>query len=106
MCSIHLIEHASSPLISHTTRCLDLETHHSTVKKVGKPMVLICARFLGYMLIEAPVDAGREGFASEVARCIDDEALQAQAELYKNHFLRVRSLCRQLDSEVNNRFSS
>ncbi|KAF8875055.1 hypothetical protein BD779DRAFT_1613478 [Infundibulicybe gibba] len=68
-------------------RCLDLEDHHATVEKTGILTVLICARLLGYMLIEAPVDAGREDFATEVIRCADDEALQALANLYKNHLI-------------------
>ncbi|KAF8895162.1 hypothetical protein BD779DRAFT_1668499 [Infundibulicybe gibba] len=69
-------------------RCLDLEDRHTSVKMSGKLTVLICARFLGFMLVEAPVDAGREDFASEVVRCTDDEALQALANLYKNHLIR------------------
>ena len=69
-------------------KCLDLENRHATVAKSGNLTVLICARFLGYMLVEAPSDAGRQNIASEIIRCPSDEALQALAELYKNHFMR------------------
>ena len=50
--------------------------------------VLICARLLRYMLTEALSDAGREWFALEVVGCLDDEEIQALANLYKDHFIR------------------
>ena len=68
--------------------CLGLEDRHAAVTKSGNLTVLICARFLGYMLVEAPSDAGRDNIASEIIRCANDEALQTLAELYKNHFIR------------------
>jgi hypothetical protein len=39
------------------------------------------------MILEAPEDEGREYFASEVNRCLDDEELQGLAEVYTNHLL-------------------
>ncbi|KAF8879045.1 hypothetical protein BD779DRAFT_1676583 [Infundibulicybe gibba] len=77
-------------LASHCAydRCLDLECRNTVVKKTGPLTVLMCARFLGYILIEAPTHVGREYFALEVVRCDEDEAIQALAELYKNHFIR------------------
>lgn len=69
--------------------CLDLERRHSQVKPCGTLQVLVCARFLGYMLLEAPTNAGREDFASEILRCMGDDELQKLAEAYKDHFLRV-----------------
>ena len=69
-------------------KCLDLEDRHAAVTKSGNLTVLICARFLGYMLLEAPSEDGRTNIASEIVRCSSDEALQGLAELYKNHFMR------------------
>jgi len=70
-------------------RCLDLERRHTAVKKLenGKLEVLVCARFLGYMILEAPTDEGRSEIASEIIRSIDDQTLQKLGELYKNHFV-------------------
>ncbi|KAF8879585.1 hypothetical protein BD779DRAFT_1146539 [Infundibulicybe gibba] len=68
-------------------KCLELEDHHAVVKKTTKLTVLVCARLLGYMLVEALEDATREEFASEIVRCTDDEALQALAGLYKDHLI-------------------
>ena len=72
-------------------RCLDLETRHMEVPKHGRLDVLVCARMLGYMLLEAPTEEGRMDFASEVVRCghDGDKALQSLAELYKDHLFRV-----------------
>lgn len=69
--------------------CLDLERRHGQVKQCGTLQVLVCARFLGYMLLEAPTNTGRKGFASEILRCLGDNDLQNLAEAYKDHFLRV-----------------
>jgi hypothetical protein len=69
--------------------CLDLERRHGQVKQYGALQVLVSARFLGYMLLEAPTNAGRKDFASEILRCIGDDDLQKLAESYKDHLLRV-----------------
>lgn len=72
-------------------RCLDLEKRHAEVPKHGRLDVLVCARMLGYVLLEAPTEEGRMEFASEVIRCSHDgdKELQSLAELYKDHLLRV-----------------
>ena len=59
--------------------------------KYGRLDVLVCARMLGYVLLEAPTEEGRMEFASEVIRCGNDgdKELQSLAELYKDHLLRV-----------------
>ena len=69
--------------------CLDLERRHGQVKQCGNLQVLVCARFLGHMLLEAPTNAGRRDFASEILRCTGDDDLQKLAGAYKDHFLRV-----------------
>lgn len=70
-------------------RCLSLEVRHDRVLQCGDMEVLVCARFLGRMILEAPEDEGREYFASEVNRCLDDEELQGLAEVYTNHLLYI-----------------
>ena len=69
-------------------RCLDLEDRRTAVNKSGTLEVLVCARFLGYMLIEAPSATGRIEFATNVVRCVNYEAIQDLANMYKNHFIR------------------
>ena len=54
-------------------KCLSLEGRHDKVLQSGNMQVLVCARFLGRMILEAPEDEGREDFASEVKRCVGDE---------------------------------
>jgi hypothetical protein len=71
------------------SKCLDLESRHAQVSKHGDLEVLVCARFLGFMILEAPTDNGRKEFATEVLRCNSDDDLQKLADLYKNYFLRV-----------------
>lgn len=68
-------------------KCLSLEGRHDQVLQSGNMQVLVCARFLGRMILEAPEDEGREDFASEVKRCVGDEELQSLAEVYTNHLL-------------------
>ncbi|CAA7265221.1 unnamed protein product [Cyclocybe aegerita] len=84
---------ASSQFIPHTAynRCLDLEDQHKQVSQHVRLDVLVCARFLGYMILEAPTDEGRMDVASEIVRCAKtgDIGLQDLAESYKNHFFRV-----------------
>lgn len=73
-------------------RCVSLQNSHSEVVQAGRLSVLICARLLGYMILEAPTDEGRAEFVSEIVRCVNDEDLQKLAELYKNHLLRLCKL--------------
>ena len=70
--------------------CLSLEGRHDQVSQSGVMKVLVCARFLGRMILEAPQDEGREYFASEVGRCHNDEELQGLAEIYAKHILYLR----------------
>ncbi|PPQ69947.1 hypothetical protein CVT25_001991 [Psilocybe cyanescens] len=85
--------HPDTQSITHSayTKCLDLETRHNQVAKSAdvRLEVLICARFLGYMLLEAPTDNGREDFAWEVFRCTTDIELQQLAQIYNDHLLRI-----------------
>jgi hypothetical protein len=69
--------------------CLDLEDRHNQVLKTTNLDVLVCSRFLGFMIVEAPTEEGRTEFATEVIRCQGDDDLQKLGELYKDHFLRV-----------------
>lgn len=70
-------------------RCVILQNSHSEVVQCGRLSVLICARLLGYMILEAPTDEGRTEFVSEIVRCVNDVDLQKLAEVYKNHLLRL-----------------
>jgi hypothetical protein len=70
-------------------RCTTLQNRHSQVVPCSHLSVLICARILGYMILEAPTDEGRTELATEIVRCVGDEDLQKLAEIYKNHLLRV-----------------
>jgi len=76
-------------------RCVVLQNNHLEVVQCGHLSVLICARLLGYMILEAPTDEGRTEFVSEIVRCVNDVDLQKLAEVYKNHLLR---LCKLLSS--------
>ncbi|KAF8167096.1 hypothetical protein B0H34DRAFT_812323 [Crassisporium funariophilum] len=81
----------TSHLVLHSAynKCLDLETRYEQVKKSFLLQVLVCARFLGYMLLRAPTDGGREDFAWEIWRCSGDETMQELAQLYSDHLLRI-----------------
>ncbi|KAF5350969.1 hypothetical protein D9756_008340 [Leucocoprinus leucothites] len=46
---------------------------------------LECARFLGYMVMEAPNDAGRENISKEIMSAADDAGLADLAKLYIGH---------------------
>ncbi|THH20036.1 hypothetical protein EW146_g1228 [Bondarzewia mesenterica] len=52
---------------------------------------LICARFLGYMILEAPTDRGRDNCANEIKDCADEETLMKLANLYINDHVRCSS---------------
>lgn len=70
-------------------RCLDLEARNEQVKETVSLGVLVCARFLGYMLLHAPTDGGREDFGWEIYRCSNDDAMQQLAQIYSDHLLRI-----------------
>ncbi|KAG8932747.1 hypothetical protein FRC03_007550 [Tulasnella sp. 419] len=69
--------------------CLDLERRSMNVQppKSG-PSALVCARFLGYMILEAPTDVGRLNFANELMTDSKDAALCGLAKFYIDHFVR------------------
>ncbi|KAG6852383.1 hypothetical protein C0991_012534 [Blastosporella zonata] len=79
-------------------RCLDLERRESVVEQWGYLTVLICARFLGQMLRQAPVEPGRQNVAADILEQTDDEKLQCLANYYKDLFLRVFYQQKDLDS--------
>jgi hypothetical protein len=54
-----------------------------------KPSELVCARLLGYMLIHAPIDTGRDYLAKEILSCTDDDGLERLAKFYFNHLIRL-----------------
>ncbi|KDQ12113.1 hypothetical protein BOTBODRAFT_45982 [Botryobasidium botryosum FD-172 SS1] len=67
--------------------CLSLERrceHVNTPPSNGAPRI-VCARFLGYMILEAG-DRGRHSFSSEILGCGDDDTLQELARLYITYF--------------------
>ncbi len=78
-------------LRSAYNRCLDLEYRYEKVLKHGRLDVLVCARMLGYMIIESPTEEGRTEIASEIMRYTrrGDKGLQTLAETYLNHFIRI-----------------
>ena len=78
-----------SVLHSAYNKCLDLEARHEQVEKMVPLQVLVCARFLRYMLLKAPRDGGREDFAWEIYQCSSDDAIQGLAQLYSDHLLRI-----------------
>ena len=49
---------------------------------------LVCARLLGYMILYAPTDIGRENISNEVMSCPNEEYLADMAKLYIQIFLR------------------
>jgi len=69
--------------------CLHLEDCHAVVRQSEETRlsVLVCARLLGHMLIEAPTETGRQNIATEIIRSVDDDQLQKLAETYKNYFI-------------------
>jgi len=53
---------------------------------------LVCARLLGYMMLCAPTDTGRENISNEVKSCANTEQLADMAKLYIKTFLRCCEL--------------
>ena len=68
---------------SHTAYqiCLHLEDRQAFVRQSEetKLPVLVCARFLGHMLVEATTETGRRNIAAEIISSVDDDQLQAFA---------------------------
>ncbi|KIJ49955.1 hypothetical protein M422DRAFT_65849 [Sphaerobolus stellatus SS14] len=69
-------------------KCLDLELRHEQIATTHHLTPLICARLLGYMVIEAPSVAGRWVISTEIIRSIGDEEMLDMAVLYNIHFIR------------------
>ncbi|KDQ54715.1 hypothetical protein JAAARDRAFT_402182 [Jaapia argillacea MUCL 33604] len=59
----------------------------STPVRSGTPG-LVCARMLGYMILFAPVDSGRNYVSAEVNGCENEEALGRLADIYISFFAR------------------
>ena len=70
--------------------CLRLEEHHATVLQMenGALSVLVCARLLGRMVLEAPTDMGRQNISTEIIRSLNDDQLQKLAQSYRDNFIR------------------
>lgn len=67
-------------------RQFELSTIEQTIPLHGLSE-LVCARFLGYMVIEAPNDAGREDISKEILSATGDVGLVDLAKLYIGHFI-------------------
>lgn len=68
-------------------KCLGFEC--SALDSGRRPSPLVCARLLGYMLIHAPVQTGKEHLSREIVACINDEDLRNLGEFYDQHFVRL-----------------
>ncbi|CAA7262600.1 unnamed protein product [Cyclocybe aegerita] len=51
-----------------SNKYLDLERRHEQVRQEGRLSVLVCARFLGHLLLEAPTESGHDKVASKIMR--------------------------------------
>ncbi|KAJ8597921.1 hypothetical protein M405DRAFT_779056 [Rhizopogon salebrosus TDB-379] len=72
--------------------CLVFESRASEASDTRghKPSELVCARLLGYMLIHAPVDTGRDYLAKAILSCTDDDdGLKRLGKFYFDHFIRL-----------------
>ncbi|KAJ8588954.1 hypothetical protein M405DRAFT_792280 [Rhizopogon salebrosus TDB-379] len=72
--------------------CLVIEGRASEASDTRghKPSELVCARLLGYMLIHAPVDTGRDYLAKAILSCTDDDdGLKRLGKFYFDHFIRL-----------------
>jgi hypothetical protein len=67
-------------------KCITLESAVGPSIMTFPP--LICARFLGYMILKAPTDEGRTNVSTEVRDCVDDATLFELARKYISCFLR------------------
>ena len=52
-------------------RCRDLELRTLQTDYLD----LVCVRFLGYLLVYAPYEPGRDYLANQILQCSDDQAL-------------------------------
>jgi len=90
---------------SHTAYqiCLHLEDRQAFVRQSEetKLPVLVCARFLGHMLVEATTETGRRNIAAEIISSVDDDQLQKLAETYKNYFMLCCKSCILCSHEVS-----
>jgi hypothetical protein len=69
--------------------CLHLETAAPLPQgPQDRRSELVFARFLGYMIIEAPSDEGRATISREINSCGDDATCMVLAEFLINHLLR------------------
>ncbi|KAJ8584280.1 hypothetical protein M405DRAFT_747326 [Rhizopogon salebrosus TDB-379] len=72
--------------------CLEFESKAiSTPLPSSDPSCLVCARFLGYMILEAPTDHGRDNISRQIIDCVDEDE---QVELMKfciGHLVRFRT---------------
>ncbi|KAF5387950.1 hypothetical protein D9615_000667 [Tricholomella constricta] len=75
-------------VISAYNRCLDLEEREAQVIKHGRLPPLISARLLGYLIVEATTKDGRLEICTDIIGAVGDQALQALANVYKDHFIR------------------
>ncbi|THH07530.1 hypothetical protein EW146_g9291 [Bondarzewia mesenterica] len=66
-------------------KCLNLEILPATPQRT--PSLQMCARVLGYMMLEAPLPAGRDNVSNEIVDCADAEALRRLARLYMDTFV-------------------
>jgi hypothetical protein len=63
--------------------CLGLEARSQNTQSQ-----LIRARFLGYMILEAPTTSGRDNVCRELTACANDQQLEEMGDLYISHLLR------------------
>lgn len=68
-------------------RCESLEERAHNLKRDGLPP-LVCARILGYMLLHAPTDEGRDKVVTEIMSYAGDSDLMDLAQSYSNNFIR------------------
>jgi len=70
-------------------RCLDFETHAPDFPAPRSgPTRLICARLLGYIVLEAPGDKGRDTMSREIMSAANGAALDTLAKYFLHHFIR------------------
>ncbi|KAF5388436.1 hypothetical protein D9615_000677 [Tricholomella constricta] len=67
--------------------CLDLEEREAQATQHGRLSPLISVRFLGYLIVEATTKAGQLEISTEIIGTVGDQALQALANVYKDHFI-------------------
>lgn len=70
-------------------RCLDFETHAPDFPPPRSgPTRLVSARLLGYMMLEAPGDKGRDTMSREIISATSDAAIDSLAKHFLYHFVR------------------